>query len=315
MPKSLLRSVIQWEDPDPSLLMERWTEDGDEIKNASKLIVSPGQSCLLIIEGRVEGVYDQAGLFDLKTPNQPLLTTLASFSQGFISEHKVGLFFYRTTQQARQKFGTPSPVRYLDPVYKFPVGLRVFGNFSFRVNDIYRFVTEVAGVPDCYTIEEGRRLISSRMVDSLAETLAVCGYSFSEVDRHRSEIAAAVLERLAQDLGVLGLECTDFRIDGTSFDDETMARINRISDLQAEALGAQAVGLDFAGLKEAEATLDRARNPAQIVAMPGMMVQGSTTETGPDPAESLRKIKNLFEQGLITQEDYDAKRRDILERL
>ena len=34
-----LRSVIQWENPDPNVLFQCWTDHGDEIKNASKLIV------------------------------------------------------------------------------------------------------------------------------------------------------------------------------------------------------------------------------------------------------------------------------------
>ena len=38
-----LRSVIEWRDPSPEALFSQWSSDGDEIKNASKLIVNPGQ--------------------------------------------------------------------------------------------------------------------------------------------------------------------------------------------------------------------------------------------------------------------------------
>ena len=38
-----LRSVIEWKDPGKNALFHQWSDNGDEIKNASKLIVGPGQ--------------------------------------------------------------------------------------------------------------------------------------------------------------------------------------------------------------------------------------------------------------------------------
>ncbi len=40
--KRQLRSVITWDNPNPNLIFSQWTENGDEIKNASKLIIGPG---------------------------------------------------------------------------------------------------------------------------------------------------------------------------------------------------------------------------------------------------------------------------------
>ncbi|HPJ16043.1 MAG TPA: SPFH domain-containing protein, partial [Spirochaetota bacterium] len=51
--KGQLRSVIQWEDPDPSSIFYRWSGNNDEIKNASKLIVGPGQGCIFVYQGKV----------------------------------------------------------------------------------------------------------------------------------------------------------------------------------------------------------------------------------------------------------------------
>jgi membrane protease subunit (stomatin/prohibitin family) len=57
--------------------------------------------------------------------------------QAFESEYKVGIYFFKTTIINNQKWGTKSPVKYIDPVYKFPVGMRAFGNFSFRITDFH----------------------------------------------------------------------------------------------------------------------------------------------------------------------------------
>lgn len=131
--KGQLRSVIQWDDCQPGELFELWSQNGDEIKNASKLIVNPGQGAIFVYEGKIQAVHLEEGLYDLKTANIPFVTTLSKYMQAFESEHKVGIYFFWRTQFLNQKWGTTSLIKYLDPVYKFPVGLRAFGNFSFQI--------------------------------------------------------------------------------------------------------------------------------------------------------------------------------------
>jgi membrane protease subunit (stomatin/prohibitin family) len=49
------------------------------------------------------------------------------------------VFFVKTTEILNQKWGTKNPVKYVDPVYNFPVKLRAFGNFSFKISDVEKF--------------------------------------------------------------------------------------------------------------------------------------------------------------------------------
>src|SRR4051812_31086764 len=118
-----LRSVIEWSNANPEAVFERWTENGEEIKNASKLIVGPGQGCVFVYEGRVESVFTTQGLYELRTANIPFWTTITKLMQNFKSEHRVGIYFFKTAQITNLKWGTPTPVKYDDPTYKFPVGL------------------------------------------------------------------------------------------------------------------------------------------------------------------------------------------------
>jgi len=43
-----LRSVIEGENPQPDELFHHWTTNGEEIKNASKLMVGPGKGCIFV---------------------------------------------------------------------------------------------------------------------------------------------------------------------------------------------------------------------------------------------------------------------------
>ncbi len=42
------------------------------IKNASKLIVVPGQGCLFVLEGDVEAFFEEEGIYELNTENIPI---------------------------------------------------------------------------------------------------------------------------------------------------------------------------------------------------------------------------------------------------
>jgi membrane protease subunit (stomatin/prohibitin family) len=321
-----LRSVIQWDAPDPEVLYQCWTDNGDEIKNASKLVVGPGQGCVFVYEGRVEAVYTEEGLYELKTANIPFFTTLRKFMQAFKSEHKVGIYFFRTAKLLNLKWGTESLIKYEDPKYKFPVGLRAFGNYSMRIVDGRGFFVQVVGGTQVFRLETIREVINARLLQPLTDYFAEAGYSYAQIDPNREEIATALSDKLKQEFTKLGFVLEDFRIQGTSFDEDTMRRVNRIADIGAEAQAASAAGVSYAQLQQLAAMRDAAKNPgaggvgmAMAVGM-GMagavasQVAGAGTASD-DPAAKLAKLKALLDEGLITAAEYEAKKKEILAQI
>ena len=320
-----LRSVIQWDNPDPAVLFQRWTENGDEIKNASKLLVGPGQGCVFVYEGLVEAVYVEEGLFELHTANKPFFTTLSKFMQGFKSEHKVGLYFFRTAKLLNLKWGTESAIKYEDPQYKFPVGLRAFGNYTMRIVDPRAFFQQVVGGAVSFLVEEIREPLNARLVQPLSDFFAEAGYTYTQIDPKREEIATALSAKLAKEFTQLGFQLEDFRIQGTSFDDDTMRRIGRIADVNAEAQAANAAGVSYAQLQQLAALRDAAKNQgsggAGMAMAVGMGMAGAVLPAAAAQAQSgdaeakLKTLKTLLDQHLITQAEYDAKKREILAAL
>jgi membrane protease subunit (stomatin/prohibitin family) len=324
--RSQLRSVIEWSNPDAGLLFHKWSENGDEIKNASKLIVNPGQGCVFVYRGKVEAVFDQPGTYELKTDNIPFWTTITKILQSFESEYKVGLYFFQTRQFLNEKWGTASPIKYDDPKYKFPVGLRAFGNYSFRIAEPREFFLNVVGVVNDYPVEEFRQVVGSRIGQPLADFLATSQYSYAQIDANREEISAGMKERLTQEFRTLGFEMADFRIEGTSFDDDTTRRIGRIADMSAEAQAAAAAGLDFEKMQQLAALRDAAKNEGGGAVGAGVgigaglglgqMMAGAMGAQGAgaakDPATRLASLKKMLDGGLITQADFDEQKKRIL---
>lgn len=330
-----LRSVIEWETANPNQLFELWSGSGDEIKNASKLIVKPGQGCIFLYEGKIEAVHLEEGLYELSTANVPFWTTIKKFMQAFESEHKVGIYFFWQTRFLNQKWGTATPVKYDDPVYKFPVELRAHGNFTFKIARPEFFFVNVVGSKASFTVDEARRVIAERFVQELSDVLAESGFSYADVDKNRVELADALTGHIGPVCEKLGFELTDFRIEGTDFDEATKTRIGRIADVTAEATAAERAGMTYAQVQQLEALREAARNEgglagagAGIGAGLGIgqaMAQGMSAFAAPaaaasppqagaenDPATRLAKLKSLLESDLISQEEYDKKRASIL---
>lgn len=327
-----LRSVIQWQNPASDALFSRWSENGDEIKDASQLIVGPGQGCVFVYEGSVDAIHAVEGIHSLDTDNIPFITTLKRFMQGFVSEHKVGIYFFKTTTLIDLKWGTPSIIKYQDPVYQFPVGLRAFGNYSMRIRDPGTFFREIVGVRDTFFVDDLRQPLNARIVQPLVDLLAESAMSYAEIDAKRDEIASALSTKLAPELTRLGFELMDFRIEGTTFDEDTMQRINLIANTGAEVQAARAAGVSYADLQRLGALRDAARNQGMAGMGVGMAMgvgmggpfaaglgagasSGGGAAAVDDSAAKLRRLKELFDQGLITQNEYDAKKAEILSRL
>ena len=265
--KSQLRSIIEWRDPSPDLLIWRWDGSNDELKNVSKLLVNPGQAAIFVYEGAVKAVHTKAGLFELATDNIPFWTTVTKFMQAFESEHKANIYFIRTTKFLDQKWGTKGPIKYEDPKFRFPVGLRAFGNFSFRIVNPESFFVNIAGTRDYYSVDEVRTALVDRLLTPLTDLMAESGFSYIEVDRNRVELAEKLFARLKEIFTSIGFALTDFRIENTDFDDETTARIGKIADKIAEAQAVSALGQlnpdgmrNYAAIEQLAALREAARN-------------------------------------------------------
>jgi membrane protease subunit (stomatin/prohibitin family) len=328
--KKELSTVVEWKDPSPSLLFHKADTPTDEIRNASKLIVAPGQGCLLVYEGRVEDVLTIPGLYDLETDNIPFVTTLLKLRQAFESEHKMCLYFFRTAESLNQPWGTATPVKYLDPLYKIPVELGAHGNYSMKIVRAQDLFAELIGVRDEFTTSDMQEVLSGRIAPSMTSLLAGAKFSYREIDAHLSELSEQTGALLAETFAVLGVELTDFRIEATVFDEATRERIGRIADLTTESLAAAEVGLDYVQLEKLRALRDAARNEGGLAGAglqvgagfelsrslmqqkDGILAAGAAPD---DAMTQLRKLKMLLDEQILTQEEFDTRKKDLLEKL
>ncbi len=319
-----LRSVIEWKDTSENELFYRWSKNQDEIKNASKLIVSPAQGCIFIYEGKIRAVFDKEGIFDIRTSNIPFITTIKKFMQFFESEHKTAFYFYRKSIVADQKWGTVSPIKYLDPVYKFPIELMAFGNYSFKITDPKNFFISFVGEREIYTTKEFRKMMNARLVHTISDFFAESKFSYIDIDANREEIVKSLNEKLKTEFLKVGFALTDFRIEGTAFDEGTKKRIEKIADTEATLYAAQKAGISFSELRRLDALNDAAKNEggsagvfmgANIGNSLSMEMNKNYQNSSLNITERLKKLKELYDMKLIDKEDFLKRKEEILKEI
>ena len=324
-----MRSVIQWENSKQYQLFYKFTDRGDELKNASKLVIQEGQGCIFTYEGKIEGVFDEAGIYDLKTDNKPFITTLKKIMNAFVSEHKTGIWFYRKADMLNVRWGTRIPITYNDPVYAFPVHLRGYGNYSLKITEPKNFFINVLAGQSDYFVDELQEIFLSKITQPISNYLANAKFSYAEIDSNIENIATEAQQRTVQIFEDLGFKLLDFRIEGTSFDKSTNDRIDEISNMQAEVKAANIAGVDYAELQKLKAMRDMAKNEGVAGTTMGMfagMNMGSTMNMSNTSQEKnepplndirakLKDLKGLFEDNLISDEEYQTKKQQLLDSM
>ena len=321
--KRQMRTVIEWKEQDNRLLFHQLETTTDEIKDASKLIIAPGQGCIVVYDGQVKATLTEAGVYEMESDNHPFITTLLNISQQAESEHKMRFYFFRTAEMVNILWGTASPVKYIEPDYQLPVALGVCGNFSAKIQDAAQMFVTLLGTMSNYYAEDVQELVSSRIVTPLTAFLAVKAYPYREIDTHLGELSTELRDKTSEELSRLGLQLTDFRIASVTFDEDTMERIGRIANMTTEKHAAAEVDLDYTGLQKLGALRDAAKNEGGLAGAGLQMGAGlqlaqdifKSGDTNSDPTLRLRKLKKLLDEQLITNEEYEQKKNEILSKL
>jgi len=320
-----LRSVIQWDDPNSSEIFVKFNDRGDEIKNASKLILQEGQGCIVTYQGKTESVLENSGIYDLKSENIPFLTSLKKLlTLREKSEHVVGIWFYRKADILNMRWGTRVPIAYADPIYTFPVQLSAFGNFSIKIIQPQWFYENIIAGEEAYTHDDLKEIFLSRITQPITNYLANAKFSYVDIDSNLNTIADAAKQETTSIFNNLGFDVLDFRIEGSRFDHDTLTRIGKISDVQAEVKAAKLAGINYTEHQQLQAMRDAANNEGGAAGMLvsastgigiGGMMNQSMNENKDDPMVRMKKLKDMMEASLISAEEYEAKKKEILEAM
>jgi membrane protease subunit (stomatin/prohibitin family) len=319
---SVFLEIIEAITPDPNLLMWKFADEDKEIKNGAKLTVRESQHAMLLNEGQLADVFGP-GLHKLATENIPIFSRLKGWKYGFESPFKADVYFFNTHQYINNKWGTPAPILMRDPDFG-QVRVRAFGSFDLKIADVATFFRQYAGTYKQLTIFELQTQLRDFIAPKFGEILANENISVMDVAGNISELSKKIEPLLKPYFLQLGIELTQFIVTSVTLPDEVtahydkMTNMNMVKDMDkftkfntANAIGQQGTS---------------ANDATQNALMMGMMMsqlqqqQNSNAPANAAPAQDdiagkLKKLKDLFDGGLIDEAEYKTKKQELLDKM
>ena len=230
--RNQLANVVEWEEYRSDVLFWKWQQD--EIKKGSKLIIRQGQDAIFTFNGKVEGVFQDEGSYDIESEIIPFLSTLKGFKFGFNSGMRAEVVFINT-KEIPMKWGTRNAINL--PAAGLPGGMpiRAFGTYNCYVADAQMLIEKVAGIKQQYTVEEVKERVDSMLNQLLMKWISEEGKDMFNLQANAFDIAKGICEDLDMELQKIGIGIVDFVISSVSYPEE-------IAKMQEKAAAQSMVG-------------------------------------------------------------------------
>jgi membrane protease subunit (stomatin/prohibitin family) len=328
--------VVQAPDMGARDLVRRVPQTGaGDFRIGTQVIVREGQVAVFFRDGKALDAFGP-GRHTISTANIPLLVNLVSAVFSGDTPFTAEVYFVNTRDFIDMRWGTPEPITLRDEVLRM-VRLRAHGTYNMAVDDAQLFVGQMVGARGYYTTDDVSNYLRSMIINRLTDLLGTNMRSVLDLPSQFEEISAAVRIKLRDDFAAIGMALKQLYILSVSPTEETNAAIDEAASMGAigdmdrymkyktaravgdaatveggGAAGAAQIGLGVgAGMAAAQAMASSFAAGSQ----PAASAAGGQAASQADPVAALTTLKTLLDGGLISQEEYDAKRQEIISRL
>ncbi|KAF1677353.1 SPFH domain-containing protein [Bacillus mexicanus] len=222
--RNQLANVVEWEEFRDDMIFYKW--NNREIKKGSRLIIRPGQDAVFLSNGRVEGVFQDDGDYDIESEIIPFLSTLKGFKFGFNSGMRAEVLFVNT-KEFTVRWGTKQAINI--PAAGMPGGMpiRANGTFNFKVQDYISLIDKIAGVKDQYFVEDIKTRMTSILDQLLMKWITREGKDMFNLQANSFDIAKGIQEDLDMQLVGDGMTITGFQIMSFNYPQEVQDMITK----------------------------------------------------------------------------------------
>jgi membrane protease subunit (stomatin/prohibitin family) len=280
-----------------------------------------------INEGRVADVFGP-GLHTLETQNMPILTSLMNWDKAFKSPFKSDVYFFSQREQLNCKWGTQQPVTIRDKELG-PLRVRAFGSYSFRIDDVGPFAIKLMGTLERMRLEDVEPQLRGAIATALATGLGGGTVPFLDLAANQTAMSEALKAAAEPVFANWGLTITSFFVESLSLPEEVQRHLDKASSMRV-------IGdLDnYAKFQTAEAIEAAAAQPGGAagagVGMGAGLAMGQAMAAGmsgggggggsgggqaDDPFATIERLHKLVTAGAISQEEFDAKKAELLSRI
>jgi len=324
--------VIEWTESGDGTIAWRYPMQDHEIMNGARLTVRESQAALFVNQGRSADAFGP-GLYTLNTQTLPVLTDLMNWDKLFKSPFKSDVYFFSTRLQVDQRWGTPQPVTLRDKDFG-AIRLRAFGNYTWRIADPRKFQQQVAGTRERVTTDDIDGQLRGLMLQHLSDAVAQSGIPFLDLAANQVEFATRIKAAVAPAFDNLGLALDGVTVQNVSLPDELQKILDQKIGMgmvgqnmgqfmqyqTAQSIPKMAEGAGQGGVAGQAMGLGAGIALGQTLA--GQLAQGLAPGTTPAPPAApedvmalIEKLADLKAKGVLTEDEFAAKKTELLKKL
>jgi|TARA_B100000768_G_scaffold175147_1_gene186224 membrane protease subunit (stomatin/prohibitin family) len=325
-----LMEVLEFLDDTGECMVKRIPEVGPtEIKWGAQLTVRESQEVVFFRDGKSLDLFGP-GRHILQTQNIPKITKwVTSFGYGQDSPFRAEVYFVGKQLFSNLKWGTFEPILFKDSELKM-IRLRSFGSYSIQISDSMLFINKVVGTRGSFSNSDITDYLRSIIISKFTTVLAKNLKTVFDMPAVFDDFSTMIKVLLKDEFDGLGLVIHDFYLNSISVPDEVQEMIDQKSGMLA--LGNMD---EFMKYKVAMSIGDAANQPGGVAgglvgagaglgmgfAMPGMIQQtmgnamDGTSNSSDSPLDKLKKLKELLDMEAISQEEFDEKKKELMNKM
>lgn len=226
---SQFANVVEWQETRDDIIFWKW--NNDEIKKGSRLVIRPGQDAIFMYNGKVEGVFESEGSFDIESEIIPFLSSLKGIKFGFNSGIRTEVLFINT-KEFTVKWGTKNAISIPAPNLPGGMPIRAFGTFTCAVTDRDALIDKVAGIKQMYTVDDVKERVLAILDQLLMKWISREGKDMFNLQANAYDIAKGIKDELDMEIYKIGISITGFNIQSFSYPAEVEAMQKRVASQQ-----------------------------------------------------------------------------------
>jgi len=224
------------------------------ITNGSVIAVADGQCMMIVEQGMVVDICAEPGEYTYDTSTEPSIFTgdlsenvtavfenvCKRFTFGGEAPKDQRIYYFNTKELMGNKYGTPAPISITALVDRsisrtLTIGIRCFGEYSYRVTNPLLFYTNVCGnVEQAYTREQMESQLRTELLTALSPAfgkIAQQGIVYSDLTMHTMELADELNELLSKKWRDLrGIEIVSFGVSSIRPDEASEKKIREMQE-------------------------------------------------------------------------------------
>lgn len=328
-----------------------WRQPEEDFNTQSTLIVMPGEEAIFIKGGIVEQVFEN-GTYKLSTENYPFISRLRNAFTGGISAFNCVVYFVRKSHSAEIKWGTGSPIQVRDKLLGVATKLVARGAYKVQIENPVKFLEKLVGNNISFqTQNELNKYFASEFQSKIKSSIARFANESNQellgIDARLDEFSDAISPFVQDILAEYGIRLVKFIIDAIDIDDDELRKrydeigidaIAKMRNAQADKSVMGILGEDWAKQQQIDILKSVANNPNGLAStgaglgmglgvagvFGGMNQQVFNNEqnqktnqdnTKESPVTKIKQLKEMLDLGAITQEEFDAKKKEILDKM